>query len=380
MPRPKIDFVFFDAGGGHRSAATALLSVIESRQRPWDARMVDLNDILQPTDVLKKITGHGLEDIYNLILKNGWTLGSTQLLPVMHLIIRLFHGQQVRLIADFWRSGPPDLLVSMIPNFNRALHQGIERARPGTPIVTILTDLADYPPHFWLEKHRQDIICGSGRAVEQALAFGHPPERIHRVSGMILRPSFYDLAPVDRESGRASLGLDPAVPTGIVLFGGQGAPVMEDIAQRLDALGRPLQLILMCGHNAKLAGKLRARRFRMPVHVQEFTTEVPRLMQLADFFVGKPGPGSISEAIHMGLPVIVECNSWTLPQERYNAEWIREHGVGVALRSFRQIGPAVEAMLAPGAMENYRAHVRKMDNRAVFEIVEILDGVLRKHL
>jgi hypothetical protein len=63
LPRPKIDFVFFDAGGGHRSAATALLSVIESQQRPWDARMVDLNDILLATDAFKKITGLGLEEI-----------------------------------------------------------------------------------------------------------------------------------------------------------------------------------------------------------------------------------------------------------------------------------------------------------------------------
>jgi 1,2-diacylglycerol 3-beta-galactosyltransferase len=372
LARPKIDFLFFDAGGGHRSAATALMSVIESQKRPWEARMVDLNDILLPTDVLKKVTGYGLEDIYNLLLEKGWTLGSKQLVPLMHFAIRLFHSKQVRLIADYYAARPPDVLVSVVPNFNRAIHEGLQRARPGTRTVTILTDLADYPPHFWLERHPQDIICGTDRAVEQARSLGHPPERIHRVSGMILRPSFYDVPPVDRSAARAKLGLDPDLPTGIVLFGGHGAPVIASIAERLNALNRPLQLILMCGHNAKLAAQLRARRFRMPVHVQEFTTEVPGLMQLADFFIGKPGPGSISEAIHMGLPVIVECNAWTLPQERYNAEWIRERGVGVALRSFREIGPAVEQMLAPGVLDRHRERVAKIENRAVFEIAEIL--------
>ena len=46
-------------------------------------------------------------------------------------------------------------------------------------------------------------------------------------------------------------------------------------------------------------------------------------MQLADFFIGKPGPGSISEAVQQGLPVIVVDNAWTMPQERYNARQAR---------------------------------------------------------
>ena len=62
--------------------------------------------------------------------------------------------------------------------------------------------------------------------------------------------------------------------------------------------------------------------------MEGFTTSVNYYMQLADFFIGKPGPGSVSEALAMQLPVIVECNAWTLPQERYNAEWVVEKEVG----------------------------------------------------
>ena len=65
-------------------------------------------------------------------------------------------------------------------------------------------------------------------------------------------------------------------------------------------------------------------------------------MQLADYFIGKPGPGSISEAVAMRLPVIVERNAWTLPQERYNADWVREQGMGIVLPNFRGIAPAVD--------------------------------------
>ena len=58
-------------------------------------------------------------------------------------------------------------------------------------------------------------------------------------------------------------------------------------------------------------------------------------MLLSDFFIGKPGPGSVSEAVAMRLPVIVERNAWTLPQERYNAEWVLEKQLGLVVR-----GPA----------------------------------------
>jgi len=52
-------------------------------------------------------------------------------------------------------------------------------------------------------------------------------------------------------------------------------------------------------------------------------------MWLSEFFIGKPGPGSVSEALAMGLPVLVEAGNKTLAQERYNVEWIEEQGVGL---------------------------------------------------
>jgi hypothetical protein len=101
------------------------------------------------------------------------------------------------------------------------------------PYVTILTDFADYPPHFWIEKQPQYFICGTAKAMEQARALGHPPERIFAVSGMILRPIFYQNVEVNRAAERRQIGLHPDHPTGIIMFGGQGSRVMTDIAERL---------------------------------------------------------------------------------------------------------------------------------------------------
>ena len=378
----RLDFVFFDAGGGHRAAAHALREAIRRQARAMEVRLMNLQELLDEIDVFRKLTGLRLQDLYNLMLKKGWTLGSAELTVAMHAAIRMFHGRQVRLLEEYWRRSRPDMAVSLIPNFNRALCQSLRQALPGTPLVTVLTDIADYPPHFWIEPfagglQEQHFICGSAKAVEQALALGHAPGKVLRASGMILNPRFYDAAPLaaeERAEARRALGFDPDRPVGLVLFGGQGSTAMREIASRLP----DRQLILICGHNRRLREKLKAQPHAAPVFVEGFTQEIPHYMQLADYFVGKPGPGSISEAVAMRLPVIVERNAWTLPQERYNAEWVREQGVGVVLENFRRIGEAVEGMLAPAAYASYRAATARQNNRAVFEIPEMLERIWRE--
>jgi hypothetical protein len=366
----KIDFIYFDAGGGHRAAATALKSVIEQQSRPWEIRLVNLQEILDQLDVFRKITGIRLEDLYNKMLTKGWTLGSAQLLMLVHGVIRLNHRPAVKLLTEHWNRTRPDMVVSLVPNLNRVLYESLRAALPTAPFVNILTDIADYPPHFWMERQPQYVICGSDKAVEQARAIGHPPEHIFRASGMILNPKFYAPITADRAAERQRLGLDPQRPTALVLFGGQGSQVMIEIARRLPET----QLILVCGRNHKLADALRALPASAPRFVEGFTAEIPYYMHLSDFFIGKPGPGSVSEAMAMHLPVIVESNAWTLPQERYNAEWVREREVGIVVRTLRDPAAAVEQMQS--RLPEYRARVERIENRAVFEIPDFLESIL----
>ena len=292
----------------------------------------------------------------------------------MHGVIRLYHDPSVRLLSAHWKNTQPNLVVSLVPNFNRALYQSLRSSLPEVPYVTILTDFADYPPHFWMEAGQdQCFICGTEKAVQQARSLGYTNSCIYTASGMILRPRFYEPVNLDRERERERLGLNPSLPTGLVLFGGQGSKVMLEISRRLTGT----QLIFICGRNAKLAERLKALPAKAPRWVEGFTQEVPYYMALSDFFLGKPGPGSISEAVAMKLPVIVERNAWTLPQERYNAEWVRERHAGLVVRSFRGIEESVKELLA--SLDSYRESVARIENRAVFEIPEMLAEILEKN-
>ncbi len=290
----RVHVVFHDGGGGHRNAAVALQTVISQQQRDWQVELIQFQDLTDRLDVLRKLTGIRIQQQYNIMLQKGWTLGSTQLLRVLQLSIRIFHRRLVNLLE----------------------------------------------------------------------------------TGMILRPDFYVQDNSDPVALRREMGLREGLPTAIVLFGGHGSNVMYDITEKLDVAGLPLQLILICGRNEELAGKLRTRQWKLPVHVIGFTKEVHRLMRAADFLIGKPGPGSIAEAMVRHLPVLIECNAWTLPQERYNAEWVKEKGVGIVLRSFGDVAEGVKRMLEPATLAAFRKNVATQQNHAVFEIPEILAKLL----
>jgi len=378
LPMERIEFCFFDAGGGHRAAATALEMSIAAQRRSWDVRLLNIQELLEELDILKRYAGIRIEDYYNWMLRSGWTLGSVYLMKVLQFVIWSRHAAMVRVLERHWRETAPDMVVSFIPHFNRAIYESFANAYPGRPFVTVLTDIADFPPHFWIERQRQFLVCGSERAVEQAREHGHMDNRIFRASGMILHPRFYEPAVEERVAGRLRLGLRADLPTAVVLFGGYGSQAMLEIAERLDDSKLELQLIFICGRNEKLAGALRSGKSRLPRYVEGFTKDVNRYMQVADFFIGKPGPGSVSEALAMRLPVIVSCNAWTLPQERYNAEWVLENEVGVVLRSFAEIVPAVARMIEPANLARFRANAGGLKNQAVFEIPGMLEQILER--
>lgn len=374
----KLTVAFHHAGGGHQSAADALKATLAGQEHPWDVSLLDIQELLDPLDVVRRATGLRIQDTYNLILRKGWTRFTPQLLGVLKGTIRAYHSPIVKLLRAYWAQHPADLVLSVIPHFNREIADSLRpvgRRAPGTgtPFVTLITDLADYPPHFWIEPESEYIIVGTERARQQALTMGHPADHIFQTSGMILKPRFYEKTTVERVTERKRLGLEPDCPTGVVLFGGHGSRMMVDITRKLNEAGSGVQLILICGHNQKLAAELKSLKTRKPIAVVGFAQNVEYYMALADFFIGKPGPGSISEALQFHLPVIVECNSRTLPQERYNAEWVTEKGYGIVVPTFKRIAPAVQRLLQSATFNEFRMKADEYSNRALLEVPIILE-------
>jgi 1,2-diacylglycerol 3-beta-galactosyltransferase len=396
----RLEIFYFDAGGGHRNAMTALSALIAKEKPGWQVTAVDLQALLEPVDpvyrLTRRVTGSlkrllrpvapslsviepwQAQDIYNSALKRGVTTGMGAILPVLQRFIARYATDIEALLAKRWKDPAtprPDLVVSVIPNFNWVLFGALRRALPHVPYATVITDFADCPPHFWMEDQDQIMICGTDIAYRQAVTSGfYRPADIHLVSGMILKDNFYAAAPADAPA-RADLGLSEDGPVALIMFGGNGSSSATNaILAQLEKTGLGIEAIVMCGRNATLFNALEGRPGVRPIG---FVNNVADYMRLADFFIGKPGPGSLAEALHMGLPVIVEKNSNTMPQERPNPDWVQEKGVGVVISSFRKdTGQAARQVL--GSLKHLQDNIRENvpANRAVFEVVTILERYL----
>jgi 1,2-diacylglycerol 3-beta-galactosyltransferase len=350
-----------------------LRQVIADRLPHWRVEMVNLQELLQPVDPLFRWTKIQSQNLYNGVVKRGWTYGSLAMLRGLQKGIKAYAPQMEGILRQHWQNTRPDLVVSVIPNFNGVMFRALRYVHSDVPYVTVMTDLADCPPHFWQEQQDQYIVCGSDQAVEQAGAIGYRPEQIFQASGMILKPDFYRADGKDRAAERARLGLDPDLPTALIMFGGNGSKQSIKIVARMARLDFRLQSIVLCGHNKELQEKLQKRK---SCHAVGFTDRVPDYMRLADFFIGKPGPGCISEALQCGLPVIVERNRRTMVQERYNTKWVEQRELGIVVKSFREIGKAVQSLFENGSLERFQRNARRLHNEAVFEIPGIFEQIL----
>ncbi|MDJ0734077.1 MAG: glycosyltransferase [Nostocaceae cyanobacterium] len=380
-----INVVTGQGGGGHYATYHAMRAIAEKEQLPWEFQVTDMDDIITGLSQENKVKnaydmfGFSAHDIYNHMVKSGWTWLWPLLMRLNKLLVKLNYKMGVSLFEELWHQQQPDLVVSVMPLFNKAIWESLQKAKPGTPLVTVMTDFADCPPAFWIEPGTGNyLVCATEKAVEQARDLGVEEDLIVKTSGLVIHPNFYQPVSWDRRSQRQQLGLDPDCPTGLVMFGGNGSKVMLDIAKRLECLQDKLQLIFLCGRNQELALALHQSQGLQKRFVTTFTEDIPYYMHLADFFIGKPGNVSISEAMAMNLPVITERNASTMIQEKYCSQWITDKDVGIVISNFRDIKQAVTQLIQPENYSRYRANLHTFNNQAVFEVVDLLQRTLEQ--
>jgi Glycosyltransferase family 28 C-terminal domain len=377
--KPRVVVYVVDAGGGHRAAARALVAAAGCRSSVA-LDVVSLQDVLDPLDPLKRLFGISIQNAYNAILRARRTAWLGPLLRGLHGSIRLRRKALAARIAADLATRQAAAVVSLIPNFNGVIRDAVAAACPGTPFVVVLTDLADLPPHFWIEPGITRVVVATARAEEQAAALGLPARSVVRASGMILHPRFYPRRrPDERVRLRRGLGLPPDGSLALVMFGGKGSVEMLGLSSALLAQDPSWQVASLCGDNPRLYADLRpleeashGRLLRVA-----FTDRVADYLAAADVLVTKPGPGALAEAFHQRAPVVVIRNSSTIPQERYNADFVEELGLGVVVDSADRMAGAASRLVRDGALRAsvLGALARLPENRAVFEVLDLIESL-----
>ena len=198
------------------------------------------------------------------------------------------------------------------------------------PYITVVTDLLTAHA-FWFYPHVTQVIVPTEGARQRALQCGVPPERV-RVRGLPVAGRF--AAALRRLPPKAvvreALGLSPSGRVVLVAGGGDGMGPLYRTVRALNATlssqDPPPQMVIITGRNVRLRQRLRAKHWALPVRVEGFVRNMPEWMAAADVLVTKAGPGSITEALLSGLPLLLVSR---IPgQEEGNIDYVVSSGAG----------------------------------------------------
>jgi 1,2-diacylglycerol 3-beta-galactosyltransferase len=166
------------------------------------------------------------------------------------------------------------------------------------------------------------------------------------VIGLPVSSHFVATARKDRIAVRQQLGLKPDVPVVLIVGGAEGMGAVHRLSKAVVNSDVRAQLVIITGRNERLRARLSAETWPLPVRVEGFVHNMHEWMLAADLLVSKAGPSTVSEALVMGLPIVL---SGALPgQERPTVEYVVQAGAGVWAPTPRQVAGAVRELLASG--------------------------------
>lgn len=385
VERPKkVLILMSDTGGGHRASAEAIKAAFN--QEFGDEYQVFVTDLW--TDHTPWPFNQ-LPRSYNFLVKHGALWKMTYYGTAPRLVHQPHFAATAAFIAREVAKGlmkyQPDIIISVHPLMQHVPLRILRAKGLLKKIVftTVVTDLSTCHP-TWFHKLVTRCYCPSNEVAKRALKAGLKPSQI-KVYGLPVRPSF--VKPVQPKNElRRELGMDEDLPAVLLMGGGEGMGPIEATARALgnslfdENLGGPIgQLLVICGRNKKLANRLLAIDWKIPVQVKGFVTKMEECMGACDCIITKAGPGTIAEAMIRGLPIIL--NDYIAGQEVGNVPYVVENGCGKYSKMPKEIAKIIAEWFGPKAHELQAMSLNCLKLArpdAVFKIVHDLHELVRQ--
>jgi 1,2-diacylglycerol 3-beta-galactosyltransferase len=319
--KPHIVFYFSDTGGGHRSAAEAIIEALHLQYgQGFTAEMVDIFKEYAPPPFRR------MPELYPEFVKAPrlWqasfyaTDGRARVRALSASMWPIAREAARKLVRDH----PAELIVTVHPIANSLALKALGPNRP--PFYAVVTDLVTTHA-LWFDARADLIFVPTEIASQRALSYHMSPEKLE-VVGLPVADRY--CKPVgDKRELRRALGWPVDKPVVLLVGGGEGMGPLGRNARAIDESGLDLGLAIVCGRNRKLQDTLQALSWENPTFIYGFTREMPEFMRAADVIVTKAGPGTIAEALNANLPIILYSK---IPgQEDGNVTFVEAEGAGV---------------------------------------------------
>jgi processive 1,2-diacylglycerol beta-glucosyltransferase len=344
---PKILIISSDTGGGHRSAAQAL---VEGINRVWegDSKVVRVVKAVEESHhITEKLVG-----VYN------WTLRNKQhWMKYLYWAINRFRPETreffmkrcIGFCTEIFEKWCPHIVVSVHPLTQHIFARILKNLNLADqiPLVTVVTD----PCYgFWKGWACNDVslyLVANDDARRQLIDYGIEPEKI-KISGMPVHPKFHELDEKDAQAARESFGLKPETFTIFVNAGWIGGGNIPQIFRELVRGELDVQAIFLAGKNEELKREAEelAKTAKFPIKVIGYSDEIEKMMQSANVMISKLGGLTTFEALACRLPIIADAITPPMPQEAGTVNLLKKRGAGILLERASDIVPTIQNLLS----------------------------------
>jgi 1,2-diacylglycerol 3-beta-galactosyltransferase len=350
--KPHILFLFSDTGGGHRSAAEAIIEAIQLEFGDVvTTEMLDFFKSKAPLPLNK------MPDWYPDMVKAPQLWG---------LSFKMTDGRRrARAItASMWpyvgraarrqmKEHPADLIVTVHPVATTVFLKALGRNRP--PFITVVTDMVTAHA-LWYDQRSDLILVPTESARKRAIEYEMDPDKVRVVGQPVAERCCVPAG--DKDALRKKLGWEKDKTIILLVGGGEGMGPLGETAREIAASGLDVALAIVAGRNQRLKKKLESVDWQVPVYIYGFTYDLPDFMRAADVLVTKAGPGTIAESLNANLPMILYAK---LPgQEDGNVTFVVEEEVGVWNPDPKQVAQTlVEWVSNPEIRQRYVENCRR---------------------
>jgi 1,2-diacylglycerol 3-beta-galactosyltransferase len=319
--KPHIVFYFSDTGGGHRSAAEAIIEAINLEYKnKVTTEMVDFFKDYAP------LPFNRAADMYPYMVKAPqlWSASfhATDGRARARVLTTTMWPIARRAARSLVQSHPADLIVTVHPFANSFALKALGNNRP--PFINVVTDMVTTHA-LWFDNRADLILVPTETARRRAIKYNMPPDKVC-VVGLPVADQYCQ--PLGEKSIlRKELGWPADKPVVLLVGGGEGMGPLAKTAQAIDASGLDVLQVIVCGRNERLKATLQEYKWENATLIYGFTRDMPDFMRASSFIVTKAGPGTIAEALNAQLPIILYSK---LPgQEDGNVTFVQEEGAGV---------------------------------------------------
>ena len=343
---PKILIISSDTGGGHRSAAAAIVAGV---QKFFEGESYAIR-VVRAVEESHHLSAK-LVRLYNWILRNRqhwmkyfyWCMNR-----IRPETSAFFYKRCVGYVVDLFERWCPHVVVSVHPLTQHIFARVLKELNLAdrVPLVSVVTDPCYGFWKGWACDAVSLYLVASDDARRQLIDYGVAPERI-KISGLPVHPKFAYPGEEAAQAARRALGLDPEKFTVFVNAGWIGGGNIPQIFRELVRGELDVQAIFLAGKNEDLraAAESIALDAPFPIKVIGYSDEIEKLMSAANVMISKLGGLTTFEALACRVPIIADMITDPMPQEAGTANLIAQRGAGVMLKRSSDVVGVVRRMM-----------------------------------